>query len=45
MITLIVFISLFVIYISIIFLRGMYKEKRDKKLKEGNKSLLEEETK
>ena len=45
MITLIVFVSLFVVYVSIIFFRGVYREKRDKKLKRVDETLLEEETK
>ena len=45
MITLIVFVSLFVVYVSIIFFRGVNREKRDKKLKKVDDTLLEEETK
>lgn len=45
MITLIVFVSLFVVYVSIIFFRGVRREKRDKKIKKVDETLLEEETK
>jgi hypothetical protein len=45
MITLIVFVSLFIVYVSIIFFRGVHREKRDKKLKKVDETLLEEETK
>lgn len=41
MITVIVFISLFVIYVTVVFFRGVYREKKDKKLKE--KTNLEED--
>ena len=41
MITVIVFISLFVVYVSIVFFRGVYREKKDKKINE--ECLLEEE--
>lgn len=41
MITVIVFISLFVVYVSIVFFRGVYRETKDKKIKE--ECLLEEE--
>lgn len=45
MITLVIFVSLFVVYVSIIFFRGMYREKRDKKLKNSDEALLDEEIK
>ncbi len=34
MITVIVFISLFAIYVTVVFFRGVYREKKDKKLKD-----------
>lgn len=44
MITLIVFVSFFIVYTTIIFFRGIYREKKDKKLKEREEALIEDET-
>lgn len=39
MITLIVFVALFITYVLVIFLRGVYREKREYKLKQDDEAL------
>ncbi len=43
MITLVVFISLFIVYVTFIFFRGVYREKKDRKHKKAKDPLIEEE--
>lgn len=43
MITLIVSITILIVYITIIFCRGIYREKKDQKLRQNKDDSLDEE--
>ncbi|MFH1543253.1 MAG: hypothetical protein ABIE03_01840 [Patescibacteria group bacterium] len=43
MITLVIFVSVFAFYVAVIFIRGIYHEKKDRKQKKYEDPLKEDE--
>lgn len=43
MITFIVFVSVMLVYVAVIFFRGIYREKKERKLKRYEDELLDDE--
>ena len=43
MITFVVFVTVFLVYITILFFRGIYREKKDNKIKKTEDEILDEE--
>ncbi len=43
MITFIVFVSVMLVYVAVIFFRGIYREKKDNKIRKSEDEVLEDD--